>query len=355
MVERSFKILMLEDSEWDAGLIQHAITKSGIDFVAKVVNNKASYQKELGKFCPDLIISDHSLPNFSSSEAFDIYREAGLDIPFILVTGTVSEEFAVECLKKGVDDYVLKNNLIRLPTSILQTLKARKTEAEKHRSQEELKKSELSLKNFSEHLNTVLEEERARISREIHDELGQQMIGIKFALNFCKNQVETPGSIKEKLNQLLGDIDKTIDTTKKIATELRPSILDSFGLIPAIEWMSKEFEAKTNIHCKFKNSIAELKVEDRISINLFRICQETLNNIAKHSGASEARIEMEQTKNNLTLMITDNGKGIQQKSLKKSLSMGIIGMHERARIIGAELNIMSGSSFGTSVKLSVAL
>lgn len=346
---------MLEDSEWDAGLIQREIKKAGIDFEAKVVNNKVDYQNALGSYEPDVIVSDHSLPDFSSSEAFKIYKQSKLNVPFILVTGTVSEEFAVLSLKQGVDDYVLKSNLIRLPPSILHALKTKKVEIEKQRSQEDLLKSEIQIRNFATHLNNVLEEERARISREIHDELGQQLTGIKMSLGICKGQFDFPVSMIEKINSILVDIDGTINTLKKIATELRPAILDSYGLMPAIEWMSKEFEKKTNISCSFKSSIEELEVEDKVSITLFRICQETLNNIAKHSGASQALIEIDRSKNYLTLQISDNGKGIESKKLKNSLSMGIIGMHERAKIIGAELNIKSVSKMGTSVRLSVVL
>jgi two-component system sensor histidine kinase UhpB len=354
-MENKIRILMLEDCELDAELIQRELKKAGMDFTIKVVNNKLAYENCIHSFDPEVIISDHSLPNFSSSEAYDKYLEVGLNIPFILVTGTVSEEFAVSSLKRGIDDYVLKSNLIRLPSSIEHALKARKVEAEKQRSQDELRRSELQIRNFATHLDNILEQERAKISREIHDELGQQLIGIKYLIDFCKNDSDSTDGLKEKLAHILGDIDHAIHTTKEIASGLRPAILDSFGLIPAIEWMSKEFEAKTNIKCKFENSIEDLKVEDKISTTLFRICQETLNNIAKHSGASEAYIEMERTKNNLILEISDNGKGIDEKNLKNSLSMGIIGMHERAKIIGAKLNIRSGAKLGTSVTLSVSL
>jgi len=346
---------MLEDSEWDAGLIQREIKKAGIDFEAKVVNTKIDYEDAVLNFAPDVIVSDHSLPEFSSLEAFQIYKEAKLNIPFILVTGTVSEEFAVSALKQGIDDYVLKSNLIRLPSSILHALKSRKAEVEKQHSQEELLKSELQIRNFANHLNSVVEEEKARISREIHDELGQQLLNIKFCISACKNETDLSQIFKEKMGALISDIDNTIDTMKKIATELRPAILDSYGLIPAIDWMSKEFEKKTNISCQFKKTIEEIEVEDKVSITLFRICQETLNNIAKHSGASEALIEINRFNNNLTLQISDNGKGIEGKKLNNSLSMGIIGMHERARIIGANLNIKSGSKIGTSVRLSIEL
>jgi signal transduction histidine kinase len=354
-MQEPLKILMLEDSEWDAELIQHEIKKAGISFTSKIVTTRTSYESELSNFAPDVIISDHSLPNFSSIEAFEVYNNCKLNIPFILVTGTVSEEFAVSVLKQGVDDYVLKSNLIRLPPSILHALKTKKTETERRQSQQELLKSENQIRNFATHLNTVLEEERARISREIHDELGQQLIGIKLSIGVCKSQSDFPNELKEKVSSVITDIDATINTLKKIASELRPAILDSYGLMPALEWMCNEFGKKTHINCCFKNITGELKVENNVAITLFRICQETLNNIAKHSGANKVLIEISKLDNNLIMQISDNGKGIDSTKLKNPFSMGIIGMKERAKIIGAKLSIKGDSKSGTSVRLTVAL
>jgi len=353
-METPIKILMLEDSEWDAELILRELTKSGINFTYKIVNTREDYENMLNAYTPDVILSDHSLPNFSSTEAFAIHQLNDISIPFILVTGTVSEEFAVTTIKQGVDDYILKNNLLRLPSAILQSIKAKKTELEKKRSQEEVVKSEIKIRNFATHLNEMIEEERARIVREVHDELGQQLTCIKFSLALCKKQA-LPVEVDKKMTNVLTDIETALSSVKKIATELRPAILDSFGLIPAIDWMSKEFEKKTNIHCSFKNNIEEVDVEKKVSTALFRICQETLTNIAKHSKASQAVIEMTRIDNFLTLLISDNGKGMDVGKLENSLSMGLIGMQERARIIGADLNIISRPSAGTSVKLSVGL
>ncbi len=349
------KILMIEDSTMDAELIQREIKRSGMNFIAKVVETKKEFKKEIIDFNPDVILSDHSLPQFTSSEAFEIYKEVRSSAPFILVTGTVSEEFAVNAIKNGVDDYILKNNLARLPLAIKNSIKAKIAELEKMAAQKKLLRSEIQIRNFATHLNTVLEDERARIAREIHDELGQQLTGIKLNLALFKRHNRFTKGVEEKINEVLVDLDNTMHTIRKIATELRPAILDTLGLIPAIAWISKEFEKKTQISCHFKNNLKDERVADKISTCLFRICQETLTNIAKHSEADKAVIEMKRVGNDLTLEICDNGKGMDKKKLSHSLSMGLIGIHERAKIIGADLKIDTKLNHGTSVKLTVAL
>ena len=124
-MERALKILMLEDVPEDIGLIEHVLRKEGIQFNSYPVDTKEEYVKALDDFLPDVILSDHALPQFNSVEALSICRKNALNIPFILVTGTVSEEFAVSCLKQGADDYVLKSNLVRLPSAIVTKTKRR--------------------------------------------------------------------------------------------------------------------------------------------------------------------------------------------------------------------------------------
>src|SRR5688572_22359009 len=125
------KILMLEDSPDDVELIQRELKKEKIDFLAKVVDCRKDFEQALDEFSPDIIFSDHSLPQFNSLEALKIVKQKSLKIPFILVTGTISEEFAVLCMKAGADDYILKSSLLRLPASIRQTLTKRKVLDEK--------------------------------------------------------------------------------------------------------------------------------------------------------------------------------------------------------------------------------
>lgn len=534
------KILHLEDSSHDAELVKRCLKNARLDCEIKVVDTKVDFQNSLKYFNPDVILSDHSMPQFNSNEALRITQIRKSNAPFILVTGAVSEEFAAACIKNGADDYILKKNLARLPSAISHAMKHREAEknlinsekkfrdlfesnpmptwvldlptfrflsvnaaAVKHygyskqeflsmtaldirpeeekekfinierwdsapyhagvwkhskkdgtiihaeirasqivfdgkparlvlsndvtelvfqneekakraaelgiankelafqseekrkraaelfiantelvfqnqekekradelsvaneelqKAKEELMKSEIQIRNFAAHLNKVLEEERAGLAREIHDELGQQLVGIKIGLSSLKQgntvsedgspDVDSPAWADEKINGMMQDVDNTLQSLRKIATALRPGILDTMGLIPSIKWLAKGFEKKTNIKCHFSPNTSQEKFEKNISTCFFRICQEALTNISKHAEASEVNIRVNQKENELIMKISDNGKGIATEKLENPFSMGLLGMRERANILGARLLIMSQKDLGTTIQL----
>lgn len=219
-----------------------------------------------------------------------------------------------------------------------------------------LRQSELQIRKYAQHLNNVLEEERAHLSREIHDELGQRLVGIKIGLLPFSNLPNSGTGNKEKAGKMMNEIDDLINLLRKISTRLRPGILDSLGLIPSIEWLVKEFEKKSGIECELiLNCYPEEKFEKNISITFFRICQEALTNISKHAGATKIIIEVNRKKEELVLSVSDNGKGIADTTLENPFSMGLLGMKERAAIIGAQLSIIGEKNKGTTVLLNVKI
>jgi PAS domain S-box-containing protein len=150
------RILLLEDVKFDVELVERELEKAEINFILKNVFTKEDYIEALDHFKPHIILSDHSMPQFNSVEALSIFKERGMDIPFILVTGAVSEEFAVKMLKEGTDDYLLKGNLIRLPSAILSALKQKQTEREKTAAIEELKHSEEHFRSLIENATDII-------------------------------------------------------------------------------------------------------------------------------------------------------------------------------------------------------
>ncbi|HTL81114.1 MAG TPA: histidine kinase [Bacteroidia bacterium] len=351
-METQLKILMLEDSPEDVELIQREIRKGGLKFVAKVVDTKEEFMKEYYSFLPDLILSDHSMPRFNSMEAMKLCKVLKFSGPFILVTGTVSEEFAVTSIKEGADDYILKSNLLRLVPAILHALRSRSLEREKEEAISKLRLSEERIRNFAGHLNQVMEDERAHIAREIHDELGQQLAGIKYSLSdLCAVNPEEKD--KDKVEKIFRDIDESLQSMRKIATQLRPGILDSLGLIPSLQWLAEGFEKKTGIKCIFSLRGEERNFDKKTATAVFRICQESFTNIAKHAGACKVGVMVEDDGNRFSVVITDDGKGMSEGKLDNPFSMGLLGMQERANNIGALLEISSEKDKGTKVKLVI--
>lgn len=214
-----------------------------------------------------------------------------------------------------------------------------------------LVQAEMEVRRFAKHINNILEEERLHVAKEIHDEFGQKLAGIKMGLSSIEKQENIDIATKERVIDMMKDLDDSIQSLRKIVVELRPGILDTIGLIPSIEWLLKEFQSRTNARCQLELSVEERDFEKNISICFFRICQEALTNISKHAQATQVHVYMGLRENELILKIIDNGSGIPKEKIENPLSTGLLGMRERAKIIGANLNISSNENFGTTVSL----
>lgn len=350
-----YKILIVDDNIFDAELILREMQRqSHFKLISRTVTDREAYMIALRDFSPDVVYCDLNItPNFTGVDAVRTLKHDFPEVPFVLVTGALNEEVASICVNQGIDDYLLKSNMARLPVSLVNAIKIRRIELQKKAAYEKLVRSEMQIRNFAQHLNHVLEEERASIAREIHDELGQQLAGIKIGLSIFKKLGYAGSGIEEKVLGMMQDVDSTIQSLRKIATALRPGILDSLGLIPSIAWLGSEFEKRTKIACIYSFNVRDQKFEKNISTCFFRICQEALTNISKHAEASSVYIHVDQNDKELALKIEDNGKGISSEKLENPFSMGLLGMRERAGIIGARLQIQSERNKGTTVQLNI--
>src|SRR2546421_2170752 len=220
------------------------------------------------------------------------------------------------------------------------------------RKSERLRESEEKLRRLAAHLISVREEERAHIAREIHDELGQVLTGLKMEVGWLAKRLKEK-ELVEKTDSMAKLIDSTVQTVRKIATGLRPEMLDDMGLIAAVAWQAKEFQKRTGIRCRAKLPPESVKLDVDVSTTMFRIFQEILTNVARHSRAT--RVDMELTVNDerVGLEVTDNGVGIADSDLNGKKSLGLLGMHERALLFGGEVKITGTAGHGTRVSVSI--
>jgi Signal transduction histidine kinase len=220
---------------------------------------------------------------------------------------------------------------------------------------EAMNQSNELLRALAERQQTVRESEQKRIALEIHDELGQALTGLKMEVHLLKRQSgSTPAeNMAEKLGGLSSTIDATIATVRRIATELRPSILDDFGLVAAMEWQGREFERKTDICCVFRADVEHLNLDPQAKIAVFRIFQEAVTNISRHSEASVFTVEIDSGSDPITLTIKDDGKGLDPGVLTNTHSLGILGMKERSRLIGSEFKIYNDDGGGVAIELKI--
>jgi PAS domain S-box-containing protein len=229
--------------------------------------------------------------------------------------------------------------------------------SERRKSEEAISRTSEELRQLASHLQDIREEERATIAREIHDELGQQLTGIKMDISWVVKRwnKHADDPLAQRMVATLGLLDNTIKTVRRIATELRPSILDDLGLIAAIEWQSQEFTRRAGVKTHFQSSVSEFHFEPSTAIGLFRICQESLTNVARHAAAKNVWISLGLTKEQLFLHIRDDGKGIGKKGGKEKKTLGLLGMKERALMMGGSLVIESPEGSGLTLEVIVPL
>ena len=220
----------------------------------------------------------------------------------------------------------------------------------------ELRSSREQLRALARHLQSVREEERSRIAREVHDTLGQPMAALKIDLAWLAARVPADEATwQERIRTTLALVDSTIRSVRQIMTDLRPSLLDDLGLVAAVEWETQQFQKRTGIRCEFVSDQPELALPPEISTAVFRICQEALTNIARHAGATRVSILLERDAGDLLLSVADNGRGITDGEIAAQSSLGLLGMRERALLLGGQLSISGQPGKGTTITLQLPL
>jgi PAS domain S-box-containing protein len=220
------------------------------------------------------------------------------------------------------------------------------------KAEDELKSSHAQLKRLSAHLQSITEEERTRIAREVHDELGQVLTALKMDTVWLAKRLPTgQQELTDKAAVMMKLIDNVIQSVKRICTELRPTLLDHLGINAAIEWQAEEFRKRTGLKCELH--LYSTSADKQISTVLFRVLQETLTNITRHAEAKKVRVMLREDEGMIILKITDNGKGITSEQMRKPQSFGLLGMRERVHSIGGTLRIRGRRNGGTAVKVMV--
>jgi signal transduction histidine kinase len=353
-MKKQIRILMVEDDPADAELIKYALRKDGLPFTIERVETNEDYVLALETDVPDVILSDYSLPSFDGYTALAIAQKKLPDVPFIFVTGTLGEEVAIETLKNGATDYVLKLRLSRLGPAVHRALREAKERTERKHAVEQLRQSHEQLRALSVYLQHVREEERMRISRAVHDELGQALTGLKIDLSWLSSRLPKQlNPLLEKARNMSSHIDETIQTVRRISTELRPGILDHLGLVAAIEWQANEFQTRTGIQCRFAHALDRTILDENLNTAFFRIFQETLTNVIRHANATGVEVDLYDEEGQLILEVRDNGRGITREQIFNMKSIGLLGMRERAGLLGGEVRISGTPKKGTKVTISI--
>ncbi len=345
-----YSILVIEDNEGDFALVEEFLLEQiEVPLIVHARNYKQAQDCLSDEnYAFNVVLLDLSLPDKTGGELIKSILEESKGAPVIVLTGYADFAFGVRSISSGVSDYILKDELtsLTLYKTIVYSLERRKIVYS-------LEESEKRVRSFAKQLSEVVEDERARIAREIHDEFGQQLSGIKMSLSAFKHGQGIKHDWGPIIENIVSEVNHSIQSLRRISNDLRPILLDKLGLMAAIEWMLAEFQKKTGTECHFSSDGDERAIAKDIEINIFRICQEALTNIAKHACATLVNVSIAYQASGFTIKITDNGKGINSAILANPLSMGLLNMRERANLISAAIQISGSSPGGTLIELNV--
>ncbi|MBG6074902.1 sensor histidine kinase [Polaromonas sp. CG_9.11] len=203
----------------------------------------------------------------------------------------------------------------------------------------------------------IREEEKARLARELHDELAQSLTALKMDTIWVRDHTSfVPGMVTAKLTEMVEMLDRTVAATRRMAADLRPLMLDDLGLVPAIEWLASSFIERCGVPCALLiNDELDLELPEPYATAVFRIVQESLNNIAKHAAASQVMVTLDKTLDTVRLRVQDDGCGFFSDGMRKPQSLGLLGLRERAQLLGGNVAIRSVRGKGTTVEVSIPL
>jgi signal transduction histidine kinase len=229
-------------------------------------------------------------------------------------------------------------------------------EVREYEAKEALERSREQLRDLASYLQDVREQERTRIAREIHDDFGQSLTILKMDLSWLKkHMLQDQPQVQNKIDAMFKVIDASLQTLHTVSSELRPVVLDDFGLESAIEWQAEEFQNRTGVRCRIESRVGDLDLTKEQSTAVFRIFQETLTNIMRHSSATEVNVRLEKDSDTLILEVTDNGRGITEAEISDSQSFGLLGMRERLYPLNGQVDFIGHPNEGTRVIVRVPI
>lgn len=479
---KHLKLIIVEDSEDDALLLSLELERGGYQVDYHRVETSEELRKTLQSDQWDLIISDHSLPEFSAPDALNVLKESGLDLPFIIVSSIIDQDIAVAAMKAGANDFIMKGNLARLIPLVEKALYNTRVKLEGRKALEELRKSEARFRHIAEHARDIIfrirlypdlqaeyispsvedligytpeeiynnpnlglevlypedrgiitkymngeisfedpirtrwihkngnivfseqnnipvydeqnrlvalegiarditeqvnyeqqlkdshariealskrvleaiEEERARLARELHDELGQALTAVKLDLQLLNEIIPDDEKPDRHLKQSIDLIDFTINLVRRLSVSLRPPALDDMGLLPAIKNMVKGFENRTGIKTNFITNGFTERLAQQVETALYRCVQESLTNIARHANANNAEVAISKKNGILNVTVSDDGDGFEaDKMVISSEHIGLTGMKERIKLLNGSLKVDSEPRKGTTINIEI--
>ena len=346
--DQTLEILHLEDSLADHELAARTLRRSGLQCQLHQVDTLSEFQRLTDSGAFDIILADYRLPGFTALDAWAHVAQKPHHPPFVLLSGAIGEAAAVDAMRLGVADYLLKDDIQRLPHVIARTLEVHEARNAREQAIAELAISQRHLAQLAEHLQTSIEQERAAIAREIHDDIGGALTAVRFDVAWIGRHSTDP-VMQEHAISAADMLQHAIGASQRIMMNLRPPILEQ-GLVAAVQWLASSFERRTGIPTKLQSSSDTIDSPPEIQLVAYRTAQEALTNIAKHGHASRVDVLLETRDHSVVLIVEDDGVGFDTSDTGVSeRGAGLLGMRERAGLVGADFQVESKPGDGTSV------
>ena len=365
---RSLRILSLEDDAHAVELIEAALESDGIACELVHVETEQAFVTALRREVFDVILADYALPGFDGLTALSLARTHAPEVPFIFVSGKLGEEVAIESLKVGATDYVLKQRLARLAPAVRRALSETAQRRERKEAEEALRESEASLRRHREQLRelaaylvSVQEAEQKRLARELHDGLNQELALMSVSLEKLHLEIRSRAKPLQKRTQelrtqeLIDWVARISDDVHRMAYRLHPAVLENLGLPAALETECRHFAESEGIQVAFEQYNEGPSLPEPVSLCLYRVAQETLRNVARHSGSRKAEVSLTVASGQVVLSVRDYGAGFARDNLGRTRGLGLVSMEERVHQVNGRLIIDSNPGKGTRVEVTVPL
>lgn len=339
----SLRILVLEDEPADAELALQMLLDAGIACAPTVVAARAQFERAVAGGGFELVLADYSLPGYTGLEALEHVRRRDALLPFILLSGALGEERAVDALRAGATDYVLKDRLARLPSAVRRAL-------EERRARERHLATQLRLQQLSRRLLEVQERERRHLARELHDDIGQALTALKIQLESLA-LTSGAGALRERLAESAETTRHALERVRLLSLSLRPPQLDDLGLVAALRSHLDRQAAVGRLIPHFEAEDVPRALPPVVETACFRIAQEAINNVLRHAAASNIWLRLFVAGEKLALSVRDDGRGFDPETALRGAaggaSLGLASMEERATLAGGALQLRSAAGQGT--------
>lgn len=350
--DKPLLVLHLEDSKADQRLTQITLRKAGMACEIVGTENLEEFLALLRTQTFDVVLADFYLIGFNALDAWALARVLPQCPPFVLLSGAIGETAAVEAIQQGIADYLLKDDMARLPHVLSRTLEVHEARCAKEQAMQDLAHSERQLAALTEHLQQSIEQERAAIAREIHDDIGGSLTSVKFDLSWIGRNTTDP-AVQTHAESALEMLQHALGASQRIMMNLRPPVLDQ-GLVAAVQWLAENFERRTGITTRVDAPV-HMDLPAEVQVVAYRTAQEALTNVSKYARASAVHLDLSNAEGFLTLEVRDNGCGMTLEARNKPKAFGLRGLAERARTVQGWLDISSQVGKGTSIIVSVPL